>query len=93
MNIIQLNSLLSEVSCVLKDNNINMYLEKSVGRGKKLIQISSVGYLKYDRFKQKIEQDNFIEQTLEALSCKSNDSHYTSNIINLCRYLVETYEK
>ena len=44
--------LLSEVSCFLTYNNINMNLEKWGGRGKKeLIKISSDDHLKYDRFK------------------------------------------
>ena len=50
--VILLKNLLSEVSCVLIDNNINMNLEKWGGRGEKeLIQIPSVGHLKCDRFK------------------------------------------
>ena len=65
LDVICLKNLLSEDSCVLIDNNINMNLEKWDGRGKKeLIQIPSVAHLKYDRFKQNIKQDNFKEQTL-----------------------------
>ena len=60
---------------------------------KKLIQFFSVGHLKYDRFKQNIKQDNFIEQTSEAISSNSDNSHCSSSIINICRYLVETYEE
>ena len=45
--------VLSEVSCVLTDNNINMNLEQWGGRGKKeSIQIPSVSHLKYDPFRQ-----------------------------------------
>ena len=41
---------------------MNMNLEKWGGCGKKeLIQIPSVKHLKYDRFKQNVKQDNFIE--------------------------------
>ena len=58
--------LLSEVSCVSTDNNINMNLEKWNGREKKeLIQIPYVGHLKYYRFKQNVKQNNFIELTLK----------------------------
>ena len=57
-----------------------------------MIQIPSVGYLKYDRFKQNVKQDNFIEQTLEALSCNSDDNYHPSSIINMYRYLAEKYE-
>ena len=90
---IYLKNLLSEVSCVLTDNNITLHLEKWGGRGnKELIQIPSVGHLKYDRFKQNVKQDNFIEQTLEALSCNSDDNYHPSSIINICRYLAEKYE-
>ena len=32
-----------------------MHLEKWGGRGKKMIQIPSVGHLKYDRFKHNIK--------------------------------------
>ena len=58
-----------------------------------MIQIRCVGYLKYDRFKQNIKQNNFIEQNLDAISSNIDDSHYSSSIINLCRYLAETYEE
>ena len=52
LDVIYLKNLTSEVSCVLIDNNIGMSLENFGGRGKKeLIQIPSVGHLKYDRFK------------------------------------------
>ena len=41
-----------------------MKLEKWGGRGKKeLIQIPSIGHLKYGKFKQNVKQDNVIEQT------------------------------
>ena len=67
--------MISEVCCVLIDYNINMNSEKWGGRGKKeLIQILSVGHLTHDRFKYNIKQDNFIDQTLEALSCNSDDN-------------------
>ena len=58
----------------------------------KLIQIPSIVHLKYDRFKQNIKSDNFIEHNLEAFYSDSDDSHYSSNIINVCRYLAETSE-
>ena len=51
---------------------------------KDLIQIPSVGHLKYDRFKQNIKQDNLIEQTLKSLSCNSDNDYYPSSTINLC---------
>ena len=57
MDIIYLKNLLSKISCVLKDNDINTYLEKWDGLGKKeVIQMPSVGHYKYDRFKQNIKQ-------------------------------------
>ena len=59
---------------------------------KKLIQIPSVGHLKYDRFKQNVKQDNFMEQPLKALSCKSNNTYRPSSTINVCRYVAENYE-
>ena len=62
LDVIYLKNLLPEVNCVLTDNNISMNLEKWGGRGKKeLIQIPSVGHLKYDRFKQNVKQDNKIK--------------------------------
>ena len=83
-----------DVSCILTDHNINMNLEKSSDRGRKeLIQIPSVGHLKYDRFKQNVKQDNFIEQTLKALSCNIDDNYHPSSTIHLCRYLAENYEE
>ena len=58
-----------------------------------MIQISSVGHLKYDRFKQNIKRKKFTEQTLEILSYNSDDSDHSSSTINLCRYLAEKYEE
>ena len=56
---IYLKNLLSEVSCVSIDTNITLNLEKWGGRGnKELIEILSVGHLKYDRFKQNVKQKN-----------------------------------
>ena len=93
LDITFLKNLLSEVSCVLIDNNINMNLEKWDGLGKKeFIQIPFVGHLKYDRFKQNVKQDNFIEHTLKALSCNSDNNYHPSSTINLCRYLAKNYE-
>ena len=60
---------------------------------KELIQIPSVGHLKYDWFKQNIKQDNCIEHTLEVLSWNSDDSYHTLSAINLCHYLAENYEE
>ena len=93
LDVIYLKNLLSNVSCVLTDNNISLNLEKWGGRGnKELIQIPSVGHLKYDRFKQNVKQNNFIEQTLKALSWNIDDNYHPSSTINLCRYLVKNYE-
>ena len=36
LDIMYLKNLLSEVSCVIKDNDINMHLEKCGGRGNKI---------------------------------------------------------
>ena len=59
--------VLSEVSCVLIDNHISMNLEEWGGCGKKeLIQIPSVGHLKYGRFKQNGKQNNFIENNIKS---------------------------
>ena len=70
-----------------------MNLEKWDGLGKKeFIQIPFVGHLKYDRFKQNVKQDNFIEHTLKALSCNSDNNYHPSSTIILCRYLAENYE-
>ena len=52
----------------------------------------SVGHLKYDRFKQNVKQNNFIEQTLKTLSCNSDNNYHPSSTLNLCLYLVENYE-
>ena len=61
VDVIRLKNLLSEVCSVLKDNNIDMNLEKWGGRGnKELIEIPSVGHLKYDRFKQNVKQEKFL---------------------------------
>ena len=59
---------------------------------KDLIQIPSVGHLKYDRFKQNIKQDNLIEHTLKTLSCNSDNDYYPSSTINVYRYLAENCE-
>ena len=57
-----------------------------------MIKLPSVSHLKYDRFKQNIKQDNFIEHTLEALSCNSDDNYHPSSTPHLCRYFAENYE-
>ena len=57
-----------------------------------MIQIPSVGYLKYDRFKQNVKQINFIEQNSEGLSCNSGDNYHPSSTINVCRYLADNCE-
>ena len=70
-----------------------MNWERWGGRGKKeLIQIPSVGHLKYDRFKQNDNKYNFADQTLKALSCNSGNIYHPSSTINLCRHLAENYE-
>ena len=59
LGVIHLNNLLSEASCVLKDNDIKIHLEKWSGRGnKELNKIPSVRHLEYDRFKQNVKQEN-----------------------------------
>ena len=57
-----------------------------------MIQIPSVGHLKYDRFKQNVKQNNFIEQTVKDLSCNIDNNYHPSSTINLCRYLAENLE-
>ena len=84
--------MISEVSYVLKDSDINMYLEKWVGRGKRIESNSFCWSLKVWSFKTECLKDNFIEHTLENFYSNSHDGHYSSSIISLCRYLVEIYE-
>ena len=68
MIVITLKNLLSEVCSVLKDNIITINLEKWGGRGnKELAQVPFVGHLKYDRFKQNVKQNNFIEKTPKSI--------------------------
>ena len=57
-----------------------------------MIQIPSVGHLKYDRFKQNVKQDNVIEQISKALSYNINDDYHPLSTIHLCRYRTENYE-
>ena len=57
-----------------------------------MIQIPSVGHLKYDRFKQNVKQDNFIEQTLKVSYCNSDNNYHLSSTTHLCHYLAENYE-
>ena len=57
-----------------------------------MIEIPPVGHLKYDRFKHNVKQNNFIEQTLKALSCNIDDNYHSSSTMNVCRYFVENYE-
>ena len=55
-----------------------------------MIQIPSAGHLKYDRFKQNVKQDNFIEQILKALSYNNDNNYHLLSTIHLGRYLTET---
>ena len=57
-----------------------------------MIQIPSVGHLKYDRFKQNVKKNNFMENILKALSCNIDENYHPSSTINLSRYLVDNYE-
>ena len=67
-----------------------MNLEKWDGRGnKELIQIPSVGDLKYDRFKQNVKQDNYIEQTLKALSCNIDDNYHPSSYVVILQRIMK----
>ena len=58
-----------------------------------MIQILSVGHTKFNGFQQNIKQDNYIEYTIEVISCNSDDSHYSSSIINVRYYHAEIYEE
>ena len=57
-----------------------------------MIQIPPVGHLNYDRFKQNVKQNNFIENTLKAISCDIDYNYHPSSTMNLCRYLADNYE-
>ena len=59
---------------------------------KELIQIPSVGHLKYDRFKQNVKQINFIEKKSKTLSCDIDDIYHPSSTMMLCRYLADNYK-
>ena len=60
---------MKELTCVLKDNEIEMDIECWGGRGnRKVIKISSSSHLRYDRFKQNFKSDNFIQSMLKVLS-------------------------
>ena len=62
LDVIYLKNLLSEVSCVLTDNNISMNLEKWVGRGKKLPAIRD------NSTKGTLVQES--KKTTEKVGCK-----------------------
>ena len=57
-----------------------------------MIQIPFVDHLKYDSFKQDVKTNNFIDQTVKALFCDSDNNCHLSSTINLCRCLAESYE-
>ena len=62
------------------------------GRGnRKLIKILSLGHLRYDRFKQNLKSDNFIQPMLKVLS-DNVDGNISSSLINVCHYIAEWYE-
>ena len=83
---------MKELTCVLEDNEIKMDIECWGGRGnRKLIKTPSSGHLRYDRFKQNLNIDNFIHSMLKALS-DNVDGNISSSLINLCHYIVECYE-
>ena len=73
---------MKELICVLKDNEIEMYIVCWGGRGKNItIKIQPSGRLRYDRFKQNLKSDNLIHSMLEALSDKT-ERNISSSLIN-----------
>ena len=57
----------------------------------KKIQTPSSSHLRYDRFKQNLEYNNFIKSMLETLS-DNIKGNISSSLINLCHYIAEYYE-
>ena len=57
----------------------------------KIIQISSSGHLRCDRFKQNLKGDNFIKSMFEVLS-NNVEENISSSLINVCHYIAEYYE-
>ena len=83
---------MKEVTHVLEDNHISMNIESWGGREKKqIIQIPSSGHLRYDRFKQNLKCNNFINSMLVALF-DNVEGNISSSLINLCHYIAEYYE-
>ena len=56
-----------------------------------LKKIQSPSHLLYDRFKQNLKCNNFIQSILEALS-DNVEENISSSLINLCHYIAEYYE-
>ena len=54
-------------------------------------KISSTGNLRYDRFKQNVKSDNYINQISEALYDNIEET-ISSSFINLWHYIAEYYE-
>ena len=70
-----------------------MNIDSWGGRGKnKIIKIPSSGYLRYDRFKQNLKDDNVIILMLEVLSNNVN-GNISSSLVNLCHYVADFYEE
>ena len=90
---IKLKNILKEVTSVLEDNGIGLNIDSWGGRGKnKIIKIPSSGYLRYDRFKQNLKDDNVIILMLEVLSNNVN-GNISSSSINLCHYIAAFTKK
>ena len=58
-----------EISCVFKDDNIQINVKNGSGCGNKvLVVILFVGHLRYDKFTQNCKSSNFANQSLDTLS-------------------------
>ena len=68
LHMIKLKNIMKELTCVLKCNEIKIYIVCWGGRGnKKIIKIPSSDHLRYDRFKQNLKSNNFIHSILEVI--------------------------
>ena len=92
LRVIKSKNIMKEVTRFFEDNQISMNIEIWGYREKKqIMHIPSSDHLRYDRFKQNLKCNDFINSILVALF-DNVEGNISSSLINLCHYIAEYYE-